>query len=32
MVEGDPSADIKALRDVVDVFQAGHKVDRENLI
>ena len=32
VVEGDPSADLEALRDVVDVFQAGRKVDRQNRI
>ena len=32
VVDGDPSADLGALRDVVDVFQSGRKVDRQNRI
>ena len=32
VVEGDPSQDIKALADTVDVFQGGKRVDRGNLV
>jgi imidazolonepropionase-like amidohydrolase len=32
VVDGDPSTDIKALRNVVDVFQSGNKVDRQNRV
>ena len=32
VVDGDPSKDIKALRNVVDVFQGGAPVDRGNYI
>ncbi len=32
VVEGDPSQDIKALGDTVDVFQGGSRVDRANLV
>ena len=32
VVDGDPSTDIKALRNVVDVFQAGNQVDRGNYV
>ncbi len=32
VVNGDPSTDVKALRNVVDVFQAGSRVDRGNNI
>ena len=32
VVDGDPSADISALRNVVDVFQRGNVVDRDNRV
>ena len=32
VVDGDPSTDIMALRNVVEVFQAGNVVDRGNLV
>ena len=32
VVDGDPSKDITALKNVVDVFQAGNVVDRANLV
>ncbi len=32
VVEGDPSRDITALADTVDVFQGGNRVDRANLV
>jgi imidazolonepropionase-like amidohydrolase len=32
VVDGDPSQDIRALRKVVDVLQAGNVVDRGNLV
>ncbi len=32
VVDGDPSQDIRALADTVDVFQGGKLVDRRNLI
>ena len=32
VVDGDPSQDVSALRDVVDVFQAGQVVDRSNKV
>ena len=32
VVDGDPSLDITALRNVVDVFQGGGVVDRGNLV
>ena len=32
VVEGDPSRDITALGDTVDVFQGGNRVDRGNLV
>ena len=32
VVEGDPSRDITALGDTVDVFLGGDRVDRANLV
>ena len=32
VVDGDPSQDIRALRNVIDVLQAGRVVDRSNLV
>ena len=32
VVDGDPSRDIEALRDVVDVFQGGEVVDRGSYV
>jgi imidazolonepropionase-like amidohydrolase len=32
IVDGDPSQDINALWNVVDVFQGGDKVDRGNYV
>ena len=32
VVDGDPSQDITALRNVVDVMQSGTLVDRTNLV
>ena len=32
VVDGDPSMDIMALKNVVDVFQAGNVVDRGNFV
>ena len=32
VVDGDPSRDIGALKNVVDVFQGGNRVDRRNLV
>ncbi len=32
VVDGDPSANVSALWDVADVFLAGDRVDRGNLV
>ena len=32
VVDGDPSQDVKALRNVVDVFKGGSVVDRSGVL
>lgn len=32
VVDGDPTKDIKALRDITDIFQGGNLIDRHSLI
>ena len=32
VVDGDPSVDVSALWNIVDVFQAGEIVDRGNFV